>query len=76
MIRIRLSRLLGEKRVSQAELARKTGIRANTINLIYNEFCDRISLEHLDAICEVLGCDLSDLLERVPNFPQSPRRKA
>ena len=67
MIRIKLSRLLGEKRISQAELARMTGIRPNTINDMYNELCTRVNLEHLDLICEALDCDLSDLLERSPS---------
>ena len=67
MIRIKLSRLLGEKRITQAELARMTGIRPNTINDMYNELCVRVSLEQLDLICEALECDLSDLLERKPN---------
>lgn len=67
MIRIYLSRLLGERRMTQADLARKTGIRAATINEIYNEFADRLNLEHLDKICEVLGCELSDLIQRVPD---------
>ncbi|MEG0378133.1 MAG: XRE family transcriptional regulator, partial [Eubacterium sp.] len=31
MIKVRLSVLLGEKRISQAELARRAGIRPNTI---------------------------------------------
>lgn len=34
---------------------------------IYNEMCDRINLEHLDRICEVLNCDISELLEYQPN---------
>lgn len=67
MIRIRLSTLLGEKRWTQADLARRTGIRANTINDYYHEMADRVNLEHLDRICEVLGCDLSELIERVPD---------
>ena len=29
--------------------------------------CDRINLEHLDRICEVLNCDISELLEYQPN---------
>lgn len=32
MIRIRLSTLLGEKRWTQADIARRTSIRPNTIN--------------------------------------------
>lgn len=67
MIRIYLSRLLGERRWTQADLARKTGIRAATINEYYNEFVERVKLEHLDKICEALGCELGDLIQRVPN---------
>ena len=67
MIKIHLSDILGKYRVSQAELARKTGIRPSTICDIYNEMCDRINLEHLDRICEVLNCDVSELLEYKPN---------
>lgn len=66
MIRIHLSRLLGERRMTQADLARKTGIRAATINEYYNEFAIRVNLEHLDKICEVLGCELEELIQRVP----------
>ena len=64
MIRIRLSTLLGERRWTQADLARKTGIRAATINDLYNEFAERVNLEHLDKICEVLGCELGELIQR------------
>lgn len=66
MIRIRLSTLLGERKWTQADIARRTGIRANTINDLYHEMAERVSLEHLDKICEVLGCDLGDLLVRIP----------
>lgn len=66
MIKIHLSRILGEKRWSQAELARKTGIRPNTISEMYNEIIDRINVDHLDILCEVLNCSVSDLLEHIP----------
>jgi putative transcriptional regulator len=67
MIRIYLSRVLGEKRWTQADLARKTGIRPNTISELYNELIERVNLEHLDKICEVLECDLSDILKYESN---------
>lgn len=67
MIRILLSKKLGEVRWTQADLARKTGIRPSTINDMYHEISERVSLEHLDLICEALECDLSDILVRVPN---------
>lgn len=66
MIRIKLSALLGERRITQAELARKTGIRPATINEMYHEFSVRVNLEHLDKICEVLNCDITELLEYIP----------
>ena len=64
MIRILLSRKLGELRWTQADLARATGIRPSTINEYYHELAERVSLEHLDKICEALGCDLSEILVR------------
>ena len=64
MIRIRLSTLLGERRWTQADLSRRTGIRAATINDLYNEFAERVNLEHLDKICDVLGCELGELIQR------------
>lgn len=67
MIKILLSRKLGELRWTQADLARKTGIRPTTINEMYHEFCERVNLEHLDLICEALDCDLDEILVRVPN---------
>ncbi len=70
MIRILLSTRLGERRWTQSDLARMTGIRPTTINEMYHEICERVNLEHLDLICEALGCELSDLIQRVPN-PES-----
>lgn len=67
MIRIYLSRLLGERRWTQADLSRKTGIRAATINEYYNELAVRVNLEHLDKICEALGCELDELIQRIPD---------
>lgn len=67
MIRILLSRKLGEKRWTQADLARATGIRPTTISDYYNEITDRINLEHFDLICEALDCELDELLVREPS---------
>lgn len=67
MIRILLSTRLGEIKWSQADLARATGIRPNTISELYHEYTERVSLEQLDLICEVLQCELDELIVRVPN---------
>ena len=75
MIRILLSRKLGELRWTQADLSRATGIRPGTINEYYHEFAERVNLEHIDLICEALNCDLSDILERLPNAEPAVHRK-
>ncbi len=67
MIRILLSTRLGELRWTQADLARKTGIRPTTINELYHEIAERVNLEHLDLICDALDCDLGDLIARIPD---------
>ena len=43
MIKILLSKKLGELRLTQADLARATGIRPNTINELYHELAERVS---------------------------------
>lgn len=67
MIRVLLSTKLGEMKWSQADLARATGIRPNTISELYHEYTDRINLEHLYLICKALHCELDELIIRVPN---------
>lgn len=67
MIKINLSKILGEKRWTQKQLADATGIRPSTINEWYHEIVQRINVEHLDRICEVLECETSDLIEYIPN---------
>ena len=67
MIRIFLSPRLGERKMTQADLARATGIRPNTISELYHELVDRVNLEHLDIICEVLHCELDELIVRAPD---------
>jgi len=67
MIKINLSKLLGEKRMTQKELSDLTGIRPNTINEWYHEIVTSLRVEHIDRICEVLNCSVSELIEVVPN---------
>ena len=75
MIKILLSKKLGELRMTQAELARRTGIRPNTINELYHEIAYSIKFEHLDKICSVLNCDVSELVVFVPDPPKRNKRR-
>ena len=73
MIKTHLPVLLAQKRWKQADLARKTGIRPNTVSEIYHGFADGISFERLDALCKVFDCSISDIFEYVPDSHTSQR---
>ena len=67
MIRIVLSRKLGELRITRKQLSNMTGIRENTIGQYYNEYAETMKLEHLDLICEALSCGIDEILKLEPN---------
>lgn len=75
MIEIVLSRKLGELRMTQAELSRRTGIRPNTISDLFNDMVSKVDLDQLSAICEVCNCEVSDILERIPEKDGSTQVK-
>lgn len=53
--------------MTQSELAKRTGIRPTTISEYYHELIERINVDHLDKMCEILDCKLSDLIDYIPN---------
>lgn len=62
MITINLSKILADKGMTQAELARLTSIRPSTICDIYNNNCDFVKLDYLDRICSALNIGTDQLL--------------
>jgi putative transcriptional regulator len=62
---IMLDKILSEKEMSQHELARQTGIRQPSINEMCRNQTQRLPLDNLAKICEVLGCEITDILELV-----------
>lgn len=66
MVRIYLSKLLGERKLTQNDLAQMTGIRPTTIGEMYHEIIQRVNIDHIDKICEALGCTIADLMEYLP----------
>jgi putative transcriptional regulator len=65
MIRIHLSRLLGEQRITVAELSRQTGVSKHALGKLYNEKAEMIRFDTLERICKALSCQISDLAEYV-----------
>jgi putative transcriptional regulator len=62
---ILLDQLLSKRNVTQRELARLTGIRPPSINEMYHNQTVRLPLENLAKICEVLECEIVDILQLV-----------
>lgn len=63
MIKVHLSRLLGERKMKVSELAEKTGLHRNGLSRLYNEETDGIKFQTLELICKALDCQISDLIE-------------
>lgn len=63
MIKCHLSRLMGERRIKIAELARDTGINRGTLTRLFHEHATRIDLDVIDQLCGHLGCQVGDLFE-------------
>ncbi len=66
MIRCHLSRLMGERKMRISDVIRETGLKRNTVTLMYNETAQKLDMEALEKLCELFDCELHDLLERVP----------
>lgn len=63
MIRMNLRKLLSEQKMTQAELAERTGIRPSTICDICNNTCSFLKIENIEKICTVLECTVQQLIE-------------
>lgn len=60
---IKLQDILNEKDLSQHQLSKMTGIPQPAINLICKNKAVRLPLDRLAKICEVLECEISDILK-------------
>lgn len=63
MIKIHLSRIMGEKRMKVSELSRLTGLNRIGLQKLYNEETSSISFDTLEKVCTALDCEVADLIE-------------
>ena len=63
MIKCHLSRIVGERKLKVAEVARETGINRNTIHRLYNETATRIELDVIEQVWRHLDINVGDLFE-------------
>lgn len=67
MIKIHLSRLLGEKRLKISDVERATGIGRGIINRLFQEKAEKVDLAVLDQLCTFLNIQIADLIEHIPD---------
>ena len=67
MIKNHLSKLMGEKRYSIVEVAKKTGMSTSTISNLYNEKVKRLYFDTLEKLCQLFNCNVQDLIEYIPD---------
>ncbi|MDE2149945.1 MAG: helix-turn-helix transcriptional regulator [Gammaproteobacteria bacterium] len=74
MIKCHLSRMMGEHKMRVIDVARRTGIHRNMVNLLYRETASRVDLETVDKLCRLFNCGVGELFEYVPDEP--PKKRA
>jgi putative transcriptional regulator len=67
LIKCHLSRIMGEKKLRVADVARAVGVHRNAITLLYEETATRVDMDTIDKLCAFLDCGVQDLLEYIPD---------
>jgi putative transcriptional regulator len=65
-IRIRLDRMLFERRMSLSELADRVGVTPANLAILKTGRARAVRLSTLESLCAALDCQPGDLLEFVP----------
>ena len=63
MIRCHLSRMMGERKIRIADVARGAGVQRNLVTLLYFERAKRVDFESLERLCRFFGCAVGEFLE-------------
>lgn len=61
-IRCRLDELLAERHMTLTELSERVGVSIVNLSVLKNDRAKAIRFSTLTAICEVLGCEVGELL--------------
>ena len=70
MIKCHLSRLMGERKLKVAEVARATGLYRGSVSLLYDETASKVDLETVDRLCAYFGVTVGELFEHLPSLPE------
>jgi putative transcriptional regulator len=75
MIKVNLSRLMGEKRLNIADVAKMTGLHRNGITRFYHDRSNGIQFDTLEKLCKALDCRIEDLLEIIVEVDNEDKQK-
>lgn len=73
MIKVHLSRIMGEQRLKISDIANMTGLHRNGITRLYNEDTDGIKFDTLNKLCKALNCKSEDIIEYIPDNEETTR---
>lgn len=65
----KLRHLMRERKISNKQLAESIGVHRNTVLLLKEDYPTMIRMKHLESLCEILGCQPSDLFEVTEETP-------
>lgn len=67
MINIKIAEIMGKRKLTKKAVADATGIRPNTVSLLWQGTTKRLDIEQLDKLCQVLHCQPGELFEYIPD---------
>ncbi|WP_338034443.1 helix-turn-helix transcriptional regulator [Legionella cardiaca] len=63
MIRCHLARMMGERKMRIADVARETGLSRARVTLLYKETAQKMDLKAMEKLCLLFECQVGELLE-------------
>lgn len=74
MIHCHIDRYMHRDHLSVSEVARLTGLNRSTVTALARQSATRIELPDIERLCELFGCGVGELFERVPGSPDGAVR--
>ena len=75
MILINLDVMMAKRKMSLGELSERVGITLANLSILKNNRAKAVRFSTLDAICRALDCQPSDILEYIPDQPDTDNEK-
>ena len=59
--------MMGRHKLKVADVAKDAKLNRSTVTALYNETAKRIELDAINELCKLFKCEVSDLLEFLPD---------